>query len=105
MNTRDTSNKDTSGWETSLPAIRSWTMEVSGLVALDTAYNLAYLLNLIINRTSVSLKFKTANASDYYMQGSGYLTSVSTDAGNEANVTYSGSFKGTGALSIQGSTP
>lgn len=105
MSMRDTSNKDSAGWETCLPGNRGWTIEASGLVALDTLYNLAYLMNLIINKTSVSLKFKTANDSDYYFEGSGYVTSIGIDAGTEQNVKYSISFKGTGALALTGSTP
>jgi len=105
MNLRDTSNKDSSGWETSLPGNRGWTIEVSGLIALDTAYNLAYLTNLIINRTQVTLNFKTANVSDYYYSGTAYLTSINADAPTEGNVTYSASFKGTGALALNGSIP
>lgn len=105
MNLRNTSNKDSSGWETNLTGEKSWSVEVSGLIALDTAYNLAYLMNLILNGTSITLKFKTANSSDYYYSGSAYLTSCSVEASNQANATYSASFKGTGALALTGSTP
>lgn len=105
MDMRDTTNKDTSGWKTVLPGLQSWTMETNGLVALDTAYNLAYLMNLVLNKTSVAVKFKTANASDFYFSGTAYLTSVSVESSNQANVTYSVSFVGTGALALTGSTP
>jgi TP901-1 family phage major tail protein len=105
MNLRNTSNKDSAGWETNLTGEKSWSVEVSGLVALDTAYNLAYFMNLILNGSTVALKFKTANLSDYYYSGTAYLTSCNVEASNQANVTYSLSLKGTGALALNGSTP
>jgi TP901-1 family phage major tail protein len=105
MNLRNTSNKDSAGWETNLTGEKSWSVEVSGLVALDTAYNLAYFMNLILNGSTVALKFKTANSSDYYYSGTAYLTSCNVEASNQANVTYSLSLKGTGALALNGSTP
>ena len=105
MNLRNTSNKDSAGWETNLTGEKSWSVEVSGLVALDTSYNLAYLMGLILTGATVALKFKTGNSSDYYYYGTAYMTSCSVEASNQANVTYSASFKGTGALTISGTPP
>jgi predicted secreted protein len=100
VNLRDTSNKDSAGWATALTGQKDWSAEVSGLVALDTGYNLQYFMNLILAGTLVTLKVKTTNSGDYYFSGTAYLTSCSVDAGNQQNVTYSANFKGTGALTI-----
>lgn len=98
LNLRDTSSKATAGWKAVLPGQRSWTIETSGMVALDASYNLAYLHGLIDNKTRVAIKFKTANVDNVYFEGYAYLTSVSMEAPLEANTTYSASFIGDGAL-------
>ncbi len=97
---RDASTKASSGWKASLPGQRSWTVSQNGLIALDVSYNLAYLFNLIVSRTLVTLYIKTANAADYYLGGTAYLTSAQMTAPNNNNVTYSCSFEGTGILSV-----
>lgn len=105
MDVRDTTNKDTSGWKTVLPGLQSWTMETSGLVTFDTTYNYGYLMALVLNKTLVTLRFKTANAGDFYYQGTGYLQNVSIDSPNQQNVTFACSFVGTAALALVGSIP
>jgi hypothetical protein len=59
---------------------------------------------LITAKTRVAIKFRTANTDDFYYYGYAYLTSVNADAPNQGNVTYSGSFTGDGALSLQSSS-
>lgn len=97
---RDTSTKASSGWKSVLPGNRSWQIETQGLVALDSNYNVAYLIALITNKTKVHLYWKTANADDYYYHGYAYLTSVSSDAPNQGNAGYQASFVGDGALTL-----
>jgi TP901-1 family phage major tail protein len=103
---RDTTNKDSGGWKSILPGLKSWGVEGSGFVTLGDIepqiedYNLSFLFGLIADKTRVTLKFKTANTADYYFQGYAYLTSVSADAPNEANTTYSMSFAGDGELHL-----
>lgn len=100
QSSRDASTKASAGWKASLPGQRSWTMTNNGLVALDVSYNLAYLFNLIVSRTLVTIYMKTANAADYYLGGTAYLTSAQLTAPNNNNATYSASFEGTGPLSV-----
>lgn len=103
---RDTSNKDSSGWKAVLPGQGNWSVSVEGLISLDGTTNYIYLLNLLINKTAVTAIFKTANSADYYLTGSGYVTSVSATSPNEANATFSVNIQGTGALTVvDGSTP
>jgi predicted secreted protein len=103
MDMRDTSTKASAGWKAVLPGQRNWSIEVSGLIALDASYNWAYLMALITNKTRVALKFRTANTDNFYYYGYGYLASVSADAPNQGNTTYSASFTGDGELALQSS--
>lgn len=97
---RDTSNKDSAGWKAVLVGQKSWTVSVEGLVAHSVSYNYAYLFGLWTNKTAVSVVLKSVSnaAGDYYWSGSGYITSLSMNAANEQNITYSLSIQGTGAL-------
>jgi predicted secreted protein len=96
----DISTKASLGWKKVKPGQKSWSVEVSGMVALDASYNFEYLMDLIINQTKVALKFKSSNniSGDTYFTGDAYLASVSTDAPNQAVMTYSASFTGTAVL-------
>jgi len=105
LDLRDTTTKDSSGWKTVLPGLQSWTMETSGLVSFTSTYNHGYLMDLVLSKTLVTLRFKTANVGDYYYTGTGYLQNVSVDSPNQANVSYSASFVGTGELALVGSIP
>jgi predicted secreted protein len=98
---RDVSNKDSAGWKAVLPGQKNWTMQGEGLTVFADSYNMKYLMDLIINKTVVSLKMTTPNPSgDYIITGTGYPTSVNMSGANEANSTFSVSFQGTGALLI-----
>jgi len=105
LDMRDTTTKDSSGWKTILPGLQSWTMETNGLVTFDTAHNYAYLMNLVLNKTSIALLFKTANVDDFTFGGNAYLQNVSIDSPNQANATFACSFVGNGQLTLTGSTP
>jgi len=67
---RDISNKSSAGWKAVLPGQKNWAVTCEGLTIFTQTYNLAYLTNLIINKTSVNLKFATSNQSgDPYYSG------------------------------------
>ena len=98
-NTRNTSSKDSSGWEEALGAMRSWTVSGDFLDAEDAAYRFDDLFSLINNRSVVTLKFSSEVSGDKYYTGSALLTSLDREAPMEDNVSGAYSFKGTGALS------
>jgi predicted secreted protein len=95
---RDASTKASAGWKAVLPGQRSWQIETQGLIAFDANYNLAYLLSLITAKTRVHLYWRTANTDNFYYHGFAYLTSISAEAPNQGNATYSASFIGDGIL-------
>ena len=103
---RDVSNKDSAGWKAVLPGQRNWTVSCEALAVMEkttggaTTYNLKYLMDCIVNKTAISLKFCTANTGDIVFSGSAYVTACSISAPNEANSTMSISFQGTGALGV-----
>lgn len=95
---RSTASKDSAGWDTVLEGQRSWSMTGEGLVALDGAYTTDDLTTLITGRTAVTLRFTTNVTGDKYWTGSARLESLDVSSPMEDNVTYSFSFKGSGAL-------
>lgn len=98
---RDVSNKDSAGWKAVLPGQKNWTAQAEGLTVFSDTYNLKYMMDLIVNKTPVSLKLTTPNPTgDYTWAGSAYVTSVNMNGANEANSTFSVSFQGTAALTI-----
>lgn len=98
MDTRDATTKDSAGWTETLEGKRNWTISGEAMFAFDATYGHDELTALIINRTSVTLKFSTEVSGDTYFTGTGWLKSCSADASNEETTTYSFSFEGTGAL-------
>lgn len=98
---RDTSNKDSAGWKKVVPGQKNWTISCEALASYASTYNLKYLMDLILNKTAVSIKVSTANPSgDAVFSGTAYVTSCNVTAANEANGTLSVQFQGDGALSL-----
>jgi predicted secreted protein len=98
-NTRNSSSKDSSGWEEALGAMRSWTVSGDFLDAEDAAYRFDDLFSLVNNRSVVTLKLSSEVSGDKYYSGSAILTSLDREAPMEDNVSGAYSFKGTGPLS------
>jgi len=101
METRDTSSKDSAGWQENLEGLKSWSLSGDGLVTYsitgdyDTPDDLFTLLS---NRTLVKVKFGSATSGEIDYTGDAYLVSYEQEAGVEENVTYSFGFTGTGVL-------
>jgi predicted secreted protein len=98
-NTRNSTSKDSGGWEEALGAMRSWTASGDFLDAEDAAYRFDDLFALIGSRAPVTLKISSEVSGDKYYTGSAILTSLDREAPMEDNVSGAYSFKGTGALS------
>ncbi len=109
---QDSSTKDSTGdWQEQEVTGLSWDASTESLVTLtDNGANgelPADIMSLIINKTSVTLKFdqtsgtnnRTAAASTIVRQGTAYVTDVNVTAQNRQNSTLSVKFTGTGALS------
>lgn len=93
---RDKTSKDSGGWSESLGGLRSW--EMSGDAFVDIAAtdaSLADCFDFIVAGVGTTVVF-TVDSQTY--TGSGFITSVSADAGVEENATFSVSITGTGVL-------
>ena len=104
MDTRDISNKGSSGFRELLEAQMSWSLSVEGLYAVKdanggTIKNYNALLNLLKTRTAVYVEIGTGVTGDSYYYGDAFITSLEKTAPMEDNITFSASFEGTGALS------
>jgi TP901-1 family phage major tail protein len=100
----DITTKGSGGDTDNLPGLRDWSVDVEGLVALDSTYNAETIDGYRTGRTKVMLKFSTNTSSDGYWHGYAYLTSFSMSAPMEDKVTFSASFTGTDSLSLSQKT-
>tara|TARA_R110002153_G_scaffold64943_1_gene174025 strand:- start:105 stop:509 length:405 start_codon:yes stop_codon:yes gene_type:complete len=98
METRDASTKDSAGYREILEGQRSYTIECEGMTALDAANGFEELFAAWVARTVLTVKFGTADATDQFYQGTGYLTSLSMDSGVEDSSTFSASFEMSGTV-------
>jgi TP901-1 family phage major tail protein len=101
METRDTTNKDSAGWQENLEGLKSWSLSGDGLVTYSISGDFDTpddLFTLLSNRTLVKVKFGSATSGEIDYTGDAYLVSYEQEAGVEENVTYSFGFTGTGVL-------
>ena len=98
MATRDTSTKDSAGWQESAEGQRSGTISGDFLFAFDAAYGFEDLFALYSNRTKVTVKLATTDVADKYIEGDAYLTSLSKSAPMEDTISGSFSLNFTGAI-------
>lgn len=100
----DITTKDSALWSGTLPTVKSWTVSIDGLVALNSSANADKLIDLLIPGTSVVVRFSTPHShagthGDVYYYGNAYVTSVEISAPNTDPVSYTATFTGDGALS------
>lgn len=98
MALRETTNKDTSGYKTSLGGILSWTCSGEGFFAEDAAYGFDDLFAVWAARTAVTVMISSQVSGDKKYTGSALLINLKRTAPLEANTTFTVSFEGTGAL-------
>ena len=109
----DASTKESLGWAVEIGGQKSWSLTTDGLAtvvpgATATYISTSELTALAVARTAVSVKFTTVDNStvggvtpvtgDTIWSGSAFIESVDITADMENPVTYSVSFKETGAL-------
>ena len=101
METRDTTTKDSAGWQENLEGLKSWSLSGDGLVTYSITGDYETpddLFTLLSNRTLIKVKFGSATSGEIDYTGDAYLVSYEQEAGVEENVTYSFGFTGTGVL-------
>ena len=100
----DRSSKDSGQWEESVNGRMNFSMKTEGLVAYLGATKLTNydsLFDLMILKTPVAVISKIAGGTitgTSVYTGTAIIESLDTSSGDDANVTYSVSLKGTGAL-------
>lgn len=100
----DVTTKGSGGDTDNIPGIRDWSVDVEGVVALDSSVNAEYLDGLRTGKTKVMLKFSTNASGDGYWHGYAYINSLSITAPMEDKVTFSASFTGTADLTLSQKT-
>lgn len=102
----DATTKQSGGWAEEIAGLRSWSITTDGLATVEptgTSFVVGDLFSALNGRTSVTVKFTTANGStpivgDLIWSGSAFVESLDITADMESPVTYSASFTGTGVL-------
>ena len=91
-------SKDSLKWASFLPGAREWTVECSGMVALDATYGVEELIALKQTQATSTVKFATSDSDDRFFSGTAILTALTMDAPDESPATFSATFEGTGKL-------
>ena len=104
----DASDKEAAGWAVEIGGQKSWSVTTDGLSTVVPGVLASYvstdeLMIFAADRVAVTLKFTTVTGTtpttgDVYWTGSAFIESVDITADMENPVTFSVSFKGTGAL-------
>lgn len=95
---RDTSTKSSAGWKDQLPSQRNWTIDGEALFSFVGSVGFTNLFTLLNSKTRVVLKFTTGGSTTTRWTGNAYLSSLSANAPNEDNTTFSYTFEGVGLL-------
>ena len=93
-----TTSKDSFKWVDKVVGCRDWTMETSGMVALDATIGIEQLYEHLNSQRKLTLKFMTSDVTDKAWIGRAYITGLTADAPDEAASTWSATFRGTGRL-------
>lgn len=103
METRDITNKSSSGWRELLESTRSGSISGNFFYAeRDSAsadvYGYDDIFDYYKNRTQIFVKFNTGVTGDKYYTAAGYVTSLEASAPTEDNTTCSVTIELTGAI-------
>ena len=96
----DITTRNSQGFKEILPGVRSWGITVAGLVAYDDAAGFMTLLQGPINKAVFSVKFTTGIATDFFLSGNAYVTTISQTAPDNGVSKFTSSLEGTGALTV-----
>jgi hypothetical protein len=96
---RDTTCKDSGGFNNILPAKRGWEMSGSALFSYDGTTTFTDFFALWNGQTLATVIFGTTVSGDQIYTGTAYLSSLSaSSSGTDENVTFEFSLTGTGTL-------
>jgi len=98
---RDVTTKDSGGYQENAGGLRSFELSTDALQDISADQDFYDFFSDISQRNEVSVRFAerdTGASTDVKWEGSGYISSLSMDAGVEENVTYSVTITGTGVV-------
>jgi TP901-1 family phage major tail protein len=98
---RDITTKDSGGYQENAGGLRSFELSTDALQDISADQDFYDFFSDISQRNEVSVRFAerdTGASTDVKWEGSGYISSLSMDAGVEENVTYSVTITGTGVV-------
>lgn len=96
---RDSTTKESAGWQKNLPGLKSWEISGDGFADFSGTNDIKDLITEMISASpEVEVSFGVAGQGVY--TGEAIISSVSIDAGVEENATYSLTLTGTEALVI-----
>tara|TARA_R110000787_G_scaffold1453_1_gene5945 strand:- start:274 stop:1050 length:777 start_codon:yes stop_codon:yes gene_type:complete len=94
---RDVTTKDSNGYQENVSGLSSFELSTDALQDVNTDLEFKDFFDDIKNANEVSVRFAERGSGTKW-EGSGFITSVSLDAGVEENTTYSVSITGTAAV-------
>ena len=94
---RDVTTKDSAGFQENIGGLKSFELSTDALQDISEDQDFHDFFSDISQRNEVSVQF-SERGSGVKWEGSGYISSLSMDAGVEENVTYSVSITGTSSV-------
>lgn len=94
---RDVTTKDSAGFQENIGGLKSFELSADALQDINADLDFKEFYDDINERNEVIIKF-SERGSGVKWEGSGYISSLSMDAGVEENVTYSVSITGTSSV-------
>ena len=88
MATRDTSNKDTGGWEESLEGRMSWSCSAEGMMVQNLSGNYSTLFAKLTARATVTVMLSSTVTGDKKWSGSAFITNLKLTAADQSNTTW-----------------
>jgi len=97
---RDITTKDSLGFQENAGGLRSFELSTDALQDISEDQDFNDFFSDISQRNEVSVRFaeRATGGTDVKWEGSGFISSLSMDAGVEENVTYSVTITGTGVV-------
>ena len=100
MDLRDSTTKDSSGWQENLAGLKSWELSGDAFVEINNVSGKADIEELFAVWNTGAAVTCNFGLSGMTYAGTAICTSISIDAGVEENATYSIYLQGTGALTL-----
>jgi TP901-1 family phage major tail protein len=95
----DVTTKDSNSWKDLLPGLREWSVEVENLVDFSVAQGFEQSLDVLLSQGTTLLQIGLdGGGANFVLQGTAILSSLSAEAPNESEATWSATFEGTGVL-------